>query len=156
MHLKQFGVEDYRDLMSKWFVISTLATPWSTSVMQVLEWTAFLTSLFLEADMDDEDTITFKQWEQAECGANIVLRSETVAIFTEELFWQMELLTSHNFIAKFQAEFLTTSQTTLKHNSVVILLDFAKNYSFLVQATIQGQQVLEQQPSITASLQSTT
>ena len=50
----------------------------------------------------------------------------------------MELLKSYHFIAKSQAEFVTAAKTTLKENSVVVLLDCAENYSFLVQDAIQG------------------
>src|SRR6218665_1427307 len=139
--LESLGIKDYKDLMSE--VICDInfrncMIHQCDACPGVKGLSDFLALLFLEAGMDDEDTINFKRWEQADYGVSIVSRSEMVAVLIEELCRQVELITSHYFIAKSQAEFLTASKTTLKENSAVILLDFAENYSFLVQDAIQG------------------
>ena len=48
-------------------------------------------------------------------------------------------LRRHHYIAKEQAAYLRTSKETLSAESMVILMDFAKNYSFIVQDAVQGQ-----------------
>ena len=78
--------------------------------------------------MDDEDTVTFRQLEQADYGVNIVTRTEIVPDFIEELCKQMDALAFHHFIAKSQAAFLSSGKANLTDNCAIILLDFAENF----------------------------
>ena len=54
------------------------------------------------------------------------------------LLEKFDLLRHHHFIAKSQSEFLQITKDTLADDAVIILLDFAENYSFLVQDAVQG------------------
>ena len=49
-----------------------------------------------------------------------------------------DLLHRHHFIAKAQSVFFQSTQETLASDTVIILLDFTENYSFLVQNAVQG------------------
>ena len=51
---------------------------------------------------------------------------------------QINALTSHSFIAKAQAAYLSQQKESLTRGTAVVLLDFAENYSFVVQDAVQG------------------
>ena len=55
-----------------------------------------------------------------------------------EIVLQINAITSHSFIAKAQAAYLSQQKESLTQGTVVVLLDFAENYSFVVQDTVQG------------------
>ena len=50
----------------------------------------------------------------------------------------MEKLTAHSFIGKCQSNYLRELKGNLEENEVIILGDFAENYSFVVQDEVQG------------------
>lgn len=50
----------------------------------------------------------------------------------------MSKSTSHSYIAKSQANFLKDLKQNLPSNEVIVLGDFAENYSFVVQDEVQG------------------
>ena len=50
----------------------------------------------------------------------------------------MDSLTTHHFVAKAQAAFLKSAKLNLEEGTAVIIMDFAENYSFLVQDAVQG------------------
>ena len=58
--------------------------------------------------------------------------------FIKEVCRQIELICEHHFIARLQANFLKELKSYLKENEVLILLDFADSYSFVVQDAVQG------------------
>ena len=45
---------------------------------------------------------------------------------------KFDLLHRHHFIANAQSAFFQSTKETLPNNTVIILLDFTENYSFLV------------------------
>ena len=47
-------------------------------------------------------------------------------------------LTEHHFIAKSQNQYLKDLKALLKPNECIIILDFADNFSFVVQDTAQA------------------
>lgn len=49
---------------------------------------------------------------------------------------KLDKLTSHHFIAKHQSSYLAKLKVNIHQNEAVVLLDFAENYSFLIQ--VQG------------------
>ena len=51
---------------------------------------------------------------------------------------QFEKLTAHSFITKCHSIYLRKLKGKLEENQVIILGDFAKNYSFVVQVEVQG------------------
>lgn len=139
--LHKLGVNDYEELMRK-LVCDTK----SRNCMMhrcdkcpgIESFSNYLLSLFTQAEMNDDDQIPFKQWDHSERGCNLVTRSESVVNFIEELSRQMENLTVHHYISKAQSAYLSFCKTALSEDTALILLDFAENYSFIVQDAIQG------------------
>ena len=60
--------------------------------------------------------------------------------FSEEVTSNFDTLRAHYFIAKSPGNFLEDLKEKLKENELTILLDFAENYSFIVQDAVQGYQ----------------
>ena len=56
----------------------------------------------------------------------------------EEIVLQINALTSHSFITKAQTAYLSQQKESLTGGTAVVLLDFAENYSFVVQDAVQG------------------
>ena len=57
-------------------------------------------------------------------------------------------LTEHHFIAKKQREFLRVKKASLKFDEAVLILDFAENYSFIVQECAQNYHCSGNNPSL--------
>ena len=76
---------------------------------------------FTQADMAEEDPVSFKQWEHSERGCTLVSRSDTVTAFVEELTRQMDNLTTHHYIAKSQAAFLSYCKASLTADTALVL-----------------------------------
>ena len=68
----------------------------------------------------------------------MVTKSETVQDFIEILVTQLSKSTTHSFITKSQANSLKQLKVNLQVNKIIVLGDFAENYSFVVQNEIQG------------------
>jgi len=86
---------------------------------------------------DESDEISFKQWQHTD-RTTLITRTEKVSDFLELLVQQNSSVTTHHFIAKSQASFLSASKENLDENTAIVLLDFAENYSFIVQDAVQG------------------
>ena len=88
-------------------------------------------------DHDDDDELTFRQWTHTD-RTELTTRSVTCDEFIEELADEVSKLTDHHFIEKAQSAHLKPLTETLESDTAVIILDFAENYSFLIQYSIQG------------------
>ena len=84
-----------------------------------------------------EDNISYMQWVSTD-RTQIESCSEPVHDFLGEIGEQIEKLRTHNYIAKSQSSFLSNSKEKLGEGEAIVLLDFAENYSFVVQDAIQG------------------
>lgn len=58
--------------------------------------------------------------------------------FVTDFSEQMKKLKPHHFISKQQSEFFRDAQFNLKQNEMIIICDFAENYSFVIQDAIQS------------------
>ena len=85
--------------------------------------------------MDDDDLVTFRQWDHTD-RTTIVTRQESVSNFIHIICDEFDKLTTHHFISKAQAAYLTSCKEILTENTALVLLDFAENYFFLVQDSI--------------------
>ena len=103
----------------------------------------FIEGELLKADHDgqvddyDDVEITYQQWTTS---GRVELISCTLPLdeFIEQLYEQLDEITSHSFIAKSQSQYLNKLKENLKYGDVIILRDFAENFSFIVQDEIQG------------------
>ena len=97
----------------------------------------------LKADHDgqvddyDDVEITYQQWTTSG-RAELISCTLPLDEFIEQLYEQLDEITSHSFIAKSQSQYLNKLKENLKYGDVIILRDFAENFSFIVQDEIQG------------------
>ncbi len=87
--------------------------------------------------MDPDDLISFKQWSHTDRTA-LITRSESLADFIEEVADALDSLTTHHYISKAQAAYLNQCKAELDTHTALVLMDFAENYSFVIQDAIQG------------------
>ncbi len=96
-----------------------------------------LQSVYSERSIQEDDELTFKQWTHTD-GTRLITRQELACDLLEEIVLQIKALTSPSFIAKAQAAYLSQQKESLIRGTAVVLLDFAENYSFVVQDAVQG------------------
>ena len=86
---------------------------------------------------DSCEVITYKQWETTD-RTTLHTHTKELPEFLETLVQKTEKLISHHFIANSQTQFLRSLKSNLRDTEMVVLLDFAENYSFVVQDAAQG------------------
>lgn len=89
------------------------------------------------ADYDPDDIIEFKQWIHTDRDT-LDTKQLPMEDFIEELASKISNLSSHHYIAKHQSCYLKSLKENLTVGELVILMDFAENYSFIVQDATQG------------------
>ena len=97
----------------------------------------YLTELFEAHDQDDDDDISYKQWDQTDRSVLLSLTvsvQEFIFIATDEI----DNLRQHHYTANTQAAYIRSLKENVGAQEAVVLLDFAENYSFLVQDAVQG------------------
>jgi hypothetical protein len=95
-----------------------------------------------DSEIDDGDDIegmeiNFKQWTKVD-RAELVSMKLPIHEFVELLTEKLDNVTAHSFIAKTQSSYLKHLKETIKPDEVIVLGDFAENYSFVIQDEIQG------------------
>ena len=96
-----------------------------------------LSGVFSNNDIDLDDSINYKQRIHTDRTALVHLQlslEEFLDIFCDKF----DSLRQHHFVAKSQSAHLRSRKETLQEHTAIVLLDFAENYSFLVQDAIQG------------------
>ena len=97
----------------------------------------YLKNVFEENEYDLDDIVKYKQWVQTD-KTTLIDTSATIEDFVSLACGVFDKLRDHHFIAKAQSSYLTRLKESLSPNQVIILLDFAENYSFIVQDAVQG------------------
>ena len=85
----------------------------------------------------ENETIVFQQWQKTARSTSLSYTS-SIDEFAESLVENIDLLTSHSFIAKCQARYLKECKESLDTNTCIILLDFAENFKYMVQDEVQS------------------
>ena len=62
----------------------------------------------------------------------------SVQDFIQTACSSIDSLRQHHFIAKAQSRYLSELKETLSEDEAIVMLDFAENYSFVVQDEVQG------------------
>lgn len=83
------------------------------------------------------DEVSYKAWMSVERTALETL-TKTTEDFVDTLVENLLKLHRHDFIAKQQASFLADTKANLKEGEVVVLGDFAEDYTFVIQDAVQG------------------
>ena len=94
-------------------------------------------TLFESAGLDGDDTIKFSQWVSTD-RTELVFLETSRDKFTNVLVDNLQKLRPHHFIANAQAAYLKQQKENLDDETAIVLTDFAKNVSFVVQDEVQG------------------
>lgn len=87
--------------------------------------------------LQDAENVIFKQWVQTDRSSLDTL-IKSVDEFVESLVQKLQNLTQHHYISKSQSCHLKASKETLAETSCIIIVDFAENYTCLLQDAAQG------------------
>ena len=97
----------------------------------------YLLQLFSDNDVDHDDMISYKQWLHTD-RTTLVSIQQLMPEFVETACNAIHGLRPHHFINKSQSSYLKSLKQNIPENQVIILSDFAENYSFVVQDAVQG------------------
>lgn len=87
---------------------------------------------------EEEDyDITFSQWTSTD-RAELIKQTAPLSEFIYLVADKLNKITAHSFIARTQGKYLKQRKEDLQEDEVIVLVDFAENYKFLVQDEIQG------------------
>jgi len=86
---------------------------------------------------DEQMEIDFKQWTKVD-RADLMSMKLPVYDFIELLIEKLSNITVHSFIARAQSDYLKMLKETLGPSEVIMLGDFAENYSFVIEDEVQG------------------
>jgi len=92
-----------------------------------------------ESDSDDylDETIQFYQWVTTD-RASLIIRNLQMDEFLDLLVNQLQQLIPHSFITTAQSTYLKQRKEHLPSDTALVLMDFAENYSFVVQDEVQS------------------
>ncbi|KAJ4432757.1 hypothetical protein ANN_21395 [Periplaneta americana] len=102
--------------------------------------TSSLLQNHLEREIEDfhpDVTVQYSQWVSTD-RTNLTVQVSTLSELCESLTQKIEKLIPHSFSSQFQSDYLKMRKETLDEGSVLILMDFSENYSFVVQDEAQG------------------
>ena len=83
------------------------------------------------------DFLTYQQWTSTD-KTSLTLHSAAMHEFVQLFAAAINKLKRHSYIAKAQSAYLKQHKENLKPNYAIVLLDFAKNYSFIIQDKAQS------------------
>lgn len=86
---------------------------------------------------DADEVITFKQWTTVD-RTQLTSQQLPVSEFIDLLSSKLLTLIPHHYISHSQSSYLKKRKELINKNEVIILMDFAENYSFHVQDEAQG------------------
>ena len=86
--------------------------------------------------LEQNSEVIFKQWQSTD---RTTLNTWTLPTdeFIELAASQLDKMTAYSFIAKSQAQHLKNRKESIQLNTAIVLLDFSKNFSFVVQDEVQ-------------------
>ena len=95
----------------------------------------YLLELF---DMDEIENLSYYQWQKDNKICTMIQLNITIEEVVDEVCKQAKFLCDHHYIKNSQATYLEHCKSTQPEDNALILLDFAENYSFIIQDAIQG------------------
>ena len=97
----------------------------------------FAEKLLAEYDSREIDCVEYRKWTNTD-RSTLETITETSEEFVQTLCEQLELLVKHEFVASSQGSFLRSLKENLNSREVIVLGDFAENYSMVTQDEIQS------------------
>ena len=88
-------------------------------------------------DDDDNLTVTFKRWVAVD-RSDLISQTLPIIDYVELILKELYKVIPHSFIAKSQSAYFKERKEMLKVGEVLVNMDFAENYSFVIQNEIQG------------------
>ena len=85
---------------------------------------------------NEEQDITYKEWQTTDRTEIITIKTD-LETYIEKLITKIYKLKSHHFLTKMQSGYLKKLKENIGDEEVIILLDFAENYTFKIQDKIQ-------------------
>ena len=99
---------------------------------------AYILSFFPGYESEGDDIIvSFKEWVSVD-RSDLVLKSMPLFEFVDHLIEKLYKLIPHSYIAKAQTGYLKKRKETMQVGEVICCMDFAENYSFVIQDEVQG------------------
>ena len=86
----------------------------------------------LSIKFSQNDVMKYKQWVSTD-RSQLEDKEEFGDDFIILLLDTLHKLTEHHLIVKNQSQYLKSLKTSLKPNECIIILDFAENFSFVIQ-----------------------
>ncbi|KZR99644.1 Uncharacterized protein APZ42_004412 [Daphnia magna] len=84
------------------------------------------------------DEVTYSEW-ISENGQTVMKKTiDTADDFVEKLSSKLQQLCRHHFVSHKQGKFFNNLKENLKEDECLILLDFAENYSLMIQDEVQS------------------
>ena len=93
--------------------------------------------MVLERYATNSDTYTFKQWVNVD-RSELTIITEDAHVFIENLSLDIWKLSIHEFVRHRQAAYLRNLKDSLPQNEILIIGDFAENYTCIVQNSMQA------------------
>ena len=91
----------------------------------------------ISAKFEEDEMVSFKQWEKVD-RSNLIDVDLDIEDFLNDFSDKLCALLPHHFIYKHQDRFFKEKKDSLGPNECVIVMDFAENYTFVVQDAIQS------------------
>ena len=89
-------------------------------------------------ELFDMQNLSYYQWQKDNKICTIIQLNNTIEEFVDEVCKEAKFLWEHHYIKNNQATYLEHGKSALPEDNALILLDFAENYSFIIQDAIQG------------------
>ena len=97
----------------------------------------FLMQQLQNSNCSPSDLIKYKQWVSTD-RSQLEDNEEDFDDFLAKPLSMLFQLTEHHFIAKSQSNFFKKEKDTLNQDECILVLDFAENYSFVIQDCAKG------------------
>lgn len=121
------------------YIVCSEPTPecWLRMCPNCPDWTTLRTILEDALDQELFESITVNQWAGSDRGELNTLTFK-IEDFIDKCLQQIEDLATHHFVFKAQAEFFISKQSELTEREVLVVGDYAQNFEFVIQDSIQS------------------
>lgn len=92
--------------------------------------------------------LEYKEWVNVNKMCNLVSRKVTANNFIETFCKNIDSLATHTYIASEQYKYVVAKKNNLKPGELLVQMDFAENFSFIVQNAVQSYHWSNQQSTI--------
>lgn len=136
-NLKKSGLDSVKDCRKLLLCREPTVECYLRKCKQCPDSTALREHLEVYFDSEMITHVKYNQWESTDRGTIVPITKETDD-FIYDFIALLEALITHDYITKMQSEFKKDTIQNLKEDEVVVNLDFAENFSFVVQDSSQG------------------